>query len=116
MMDVPICHRCSNSFDLSPIGGGHFYCQTCQEEIGDWVLNEETNLEMIQITHFEIAKMPNNDIQTLRQAVLDKEKLVIEMSRRPLYYASEITKTKIVIAAYRRLIRIHEAKGGQTLA
>jgi hypothetical protein len=67
---------------------------------------------MITITHFEAAGMPGNDIQILREAVLEKEKLVVEMSKRPLYFAIEIARTKTILNAYRRLIRIHEANSG----
>ncbi|HRH46846.1 MAG TPA: hypothetical protein PKY82_34690 [Pyrinomonadaceae bacterium] len=68
---------------------------------------------MISILH---SNPKSNDITKIREAILRMEKEVLELSKRPNFYEKEIKNRKLVLNSYRRLVRIHEAKGGQAIA
>ena len=68
---------------------------------------------MISIIH---SNPKSNDISKIREAILRLETEVLEMSKRPNFFEKEIKNKKIVLRSYRRLVRIHEAKGGQSIA
>lgn len=68
---------------------------------------------MISIIH---SNPKTNDITKIREAILRMEKELLELSKRPNFFEKEIKNKKIVLRSYRRLVRIHEAKGGQAIA
>ena len=62
------------------------------------------------------SNIKSDDVTKIKEAVLRLETEVLEMSKRPSFYDKEIKNKKIVLRSYRRLVRIHEAKGGQPVA
>jgi hypothetical protein len=65
---------------------------------------------MIFINHSSQTKPDSADITSLKSGILNLEKEIIELSKRPVYNEKKIRNKKTVLKTYRWLVNLHERK------